>query len=242
MALGRCVRLTQGQLNIFCHFLNFIKLGGWAGIIIKYMRRCQICNTELKTEYKYCAECRKAKKRAYANNRYRLAKERGERQKQYGIGTCVFCGEPFIKNLPTQLGHGVCMRKWRHKTIDDYNQVKRTKDGRATLGRKTVEDLGVAIAPNMHVHHLDENPNNNSLSNLALLSKSHHATLHRRLERAWVVAYAEYREDVKLHWAHIRDLTTDQYFSENEDVLVPVYTTGVLPNQFEIQYIYLFRD
>ena len=86
-----------------------------------------------------------------------------------------------IKNRPDQTTHGKC--KIQHKTVENYNKVSRSKQGN-TMGRQTILDLGFNLQK-MHVHHVDENPENNSLSNLWIISKKNHASLHRFLEKQW---------------------------------------------------------
>ena len=146
---------------------------------------CQICKCELTKGYKYCEDCRKAKKREYVRNRYKEMKQRGEKRKRYGIGICIYCGKKFILNHPEQLGHGNCRIKHVRKTVDNYNNVKRSNSGN-TLGRQTILNLGFTLTYTMVIHHKDEDPNNNKLSNLIILNRKHHASLHRILEKKLV--------------------------------------------------------
>ena len=96
---------------------------------------------------------------------------------RYGTEICIYCGKEFIKNSPIQLGHDSCRKLNIHKTVDKYNHVKRSKTGKATIGRQTILDLGIKIPKSIVIHHLDENPSNNNLSNLILINRSFHAVL-----------------------------------------------------------------
>lgn len=175
------------------------------------MKYCQICGKELTTEYKYCSGCKKARKREYAKTRYKNIIVSGNHLKRYGTGICIYCGKEFTKQRPNQLGHGTCRKNNFHKTVDNYNSVKRTKTGKATIGRQTILDLGIAIPKNMVVHHLDENPNNNVLSNLILLNNSFHASLHRQLEKQWSLLLKDNSSNLENCWNIFRDQITTTY-------------------------------
>ena len=175
------------------------------------MKFCQICGKELTTEYKYCSECKKARKREYAKIRYKNIIVSGNHLKRYGTGICIYCGKEFTKQSPNQLGHGACKKNNFHKTVNNYNSVKRTKTGKATIGRQTIIDLGIVIPKNMVVHHLDENPNNNVLSNLILLNNSFHASLHRQLEKQWSLLLKDNSSNLENCWNIFRDQITTTY-------------------------------
>ena len=109
------------------------------------IRHCQICGCNLTTERKWCESCRKAKKREYAKQHYKDLTNEGIVKIRYGITNCVYCGKEIIKNRPAQDTCYDCYKKHLHKTIDDYNNVKRAKNGKATIGRQTILDLGFQI-------------------------------------------------------------------------------------------------
>lgn len=151
-------------------------------------------------------EEKKAKNREYARKHYEENKKKGIVKKRYGIGICPYCGEEFIKNHPNQLTHKKCLKV--HKTVDDYNKVKRSKNGN-TLGREKIFSLGFMITSKIVVHHLDENPSNNSLSNLLILNRKYHANLHRFLEKNWSLLSKDSNSNLENCWDNLRgQLTT----------------------------------
>ena len=82
----------------------------------------------------------------------------------------------FGKNLEKHPNwKGVCSDKKGHFTI-------KTEEGRVFIHRKVFADaLGIKVSelPQfMHVHHIDGNPANNALDNLALVTAQGHNTLH----------------------------------------------------------------
>lgn len=175
------------------------------------MKYCQICGKKLTTERKYCLECKKQRKRDYAKQRYINIISSGNHLPRYGTDICIYCGKAFIKNSPNQLGHGGCRILNLHKTVDDYNHVKRNKNGNATIGRQTILNLGITIPKFMVVHHLDENPSNNVLPNLIILNKSFHAQLHRQLEKKWSLLLKNNSSNLENCWNIFRDQITTTY-------------------------------
>lgn len=202
-------------------FTNFvIKL-----VIMK--KYCQICGCELAPlKRKWCDSCRKARKREYAKNKYKELIESGQKKKRYGIGICIYCGKELIKNNPTQQAHASCRNQHIHKTVDDYNKVKRTKDGKSTLGRQAILNLGFKLNYNIVVHHKDENPYNNSLSNLILLSRKNHAHLHRFLEANWSLLSKDNNSNLENCWNILRDQLTTTYLETNSANVIKIVDIG----------------
>ena len=188
-------------------------------------RYCQVCGSTLITERKYCSSCKKQQKRNYAKVRYKLLKESSLVLKSYGTTTCIYCGKEVIKNRPNQNTCYSCYKKHRHKTISNYNVVRRTKNGKATIGRQTILTLGFKIS-NMVVHHLDENPNNNSLNNLAILSATNHAKLHRILERNWSLLSKDNNSNLENCWDILRGQLTTAYLETRGANVIKITDIG----------------
>lgn len=205
------------------------------------MNKCIECGCELTTNKKYCSECSKAKKREYAKKRYQEMKEKGIQKKRYGVGICIYCGKEFVKNRPEQLAHGKCKIEHQHKTVDNYNSVKRTKDGYRTIGRDVIYQLGFNLS-NMIVHHIDENPDNNLLSNLMILNKSHHAKLHRLLEKNWSLLSKDNNSNLENCWNILRDQLTKAYLETRSANVVKITDIGQSAAEpLNIDNIYIFE-
>lgn len=183
------------------------------------MRYCKICNKELITEYKYCSDCKKQRKVNIKSRDIKKLIEAGIQPFRYGKSICIYCGKEFTKNSPNQLGHGVCKNTNIHKSVENYNKVKRTRDGKATIGRQTILDLGINIPKTMVVHHLDENPNNNALTNLIIISRSFHSSLHRQLETSWSLLLKDNNSNLENCWKTLRNQITTTYL-ETKNVKV----------------------
>jgi len=141
-------------------------------------KNCIDCGSPEVVERKRCKSC------VLVFNRERVKKYRKKDNPRYGIITCFYCQEKMIKNRPDQIMHGDCKKKMLAEKKIDYNLVPRTKDGKRTAGRDVIFNLGFNLNK-MVVHHIDENPLNNEISNLMIISYSNHAKLHRFLETQW---------------------------------------------------------
>ena len=60
----------------------------------------------------------------------------------------------------------------------------------------------------MIVHHLDENPDNNTITNLLILNRTQHAKLHRYLEKNWSLLLKNNSSNLENCWNNLRDLLT----------------------------------
>ena len=206
------------------------------------MKKCKRCNCDLTSNRMYCEECQKARKREYAKQRYKLMLDEGKQKKRYGIGICIYCGKEFIKNHKDQLGHNKCRIEHLHKTVDNYNSVKRSNKGN-TIGRQTILDLGLEISNNMVIHHRDEDPNNNDYSNLILLNRSNHASLHRILEKNWSLLSKDNNSNLENCWNTLRDQLTTTYLETKSVKVIKIIDIGQSAAEpLNENYIYIFSN
>lgn len=191
------------------------------------IRYCQVCGCELTTERKYCESCRKARKREYAKQHYRSLIESGGVKKRYGMTTCIYCGKEIVKNRPNQDTCFDCFKKHMHKTVENYNKVKRvSRDGKVLMvGRSVLLELGFKLG-NLVVHHIDENPDNNALSNLMVLSNKNHASLHRILEKNWSLLSKDSNSNLEDCWDTLRGQLTTAYLETKGANVIKITDIG----------------
>jgi hypothetical protein len=139
-------------------------------------RFCVDCGKRGVVERKRCGDCAKKFNKERAR-RYYL--KRGA--PHIRIEKCPICNQDMKVWREGQVSHLGC----RLKLVEDYNKIKRSKDGKSTIGRKFVEDMGVIIPKGYVVHHVDGNPSNNDTTNLWILSLKAHSHLHRYLQSQW---------------------------------------------------------
>lgn len=185
---------------------------------------CQRCGAELVSGYKWCSDCKKTRKRIYAKQRYKTMKEAGT-IKRFGTTNCIYCGKIIVKNTRNQEVCIDCYREHHHKSVDNYNTVKRAKNGKATIGRQTVLDLGLII-DKLVVHHINENPNDNRLSNLIVLNRSNHAALHQLLEKNWSLLLKGSSSNLENCWNTLRDQLTTAYLETKSANVIKITDIG----------------
>lgn len=206
------------------------------------VKHCQSCGCELTTEYKWCNSCKKARKREYAKNRYKQLKEEGWIKIRYGITNCIYCGKEIVKNRPNQDTCFDCYKKHHHKTVENYNSIKRTSDGRATIGRQTILNLGFKLNK-LVVHHIDENLNNNNLSNLMILNRKEHASLHRFLEKNWSLLSKDSNSNLENCWNILRGQLTTAYLETKSANVIKIIDIGQSAAEpLNENYIYIFPN
>lgn len=160
---------------------------------------CIDCGNPETTERRRCKECNLIYNREKVRNYYERLKKSGKKRKRYGIINCCICKEEMIRNRPNQVAHGRCKK---NDNIIDYNKNKRDKTG-MMLGKRIVVDLGIKIPKGIIVHHVDENPINNSYKNLVIMSSENHGRLHKFLKEQWVINKGVYGDKLDSVWKKI---------------------------------------
>jgi len=223
--------------TIFYIFAKVIKK------IQNMVKHCQSCGCELTTEYKWCEACRKERKREYVKTRYKNIITSGNNLKRYGTTTCIYCGKEIIKNKPNQNTCFKCYKQHHYKTVENYNSIKRTKDGKATIGRQTILQLGFKLTYNMIVHHIDENPNNNVISNLMILNRKNHGQLHKILGNNWSLLSKGSSSNLENCWNILRgQLTTAYLETKNANVIKITDIEQSAAESLNEEYIYIFSQ
>ena len=161
-------------------------------------KSCIDCGKDGTIERKRCAVCLKTYNNNRAKQNYNNLKKAGKKKNRYGVINCCVCKEEMIKNHPNQVAHGKC----KVRNTVSYNNHKRDKTG-MMIGRRIVVDLGIKIPNGIVVHHIDENPLNNSFKNLMIISVKNHAKLHSFLKEQWVINKGIYGEKLDSVWRKI---------------------------------------
>jgi hypothetical protein len=195
------------------------------------MKLCIDCNKNVSVERKRCKEC------VVIYNRLRVKQYHKKDKPRYGIIKCDVCNENLIKGRPNQTKHGKCKTP---RSID-YNKVERSNKGN-TIARQVIIDYGFNLNYNLVIHHKDENPSNNSLSNLFILSRSNHAKLHRFLEKQRSLLEKSISSNLENCWNSLRDqLTTTWLETTNVNVIKITDIGQSAAEPLNIKSIYIFN-
>lgn len=197
---------------------------------------CIDCNKNVSVERKRCKEC------VLIYNRERVKKYYKKDKIRYGISACIFCGKDMIKSRPTQTYHQAC--KIQHKTVENYNHVPRSKNGN-TEGRQKVIGLGFSLTKNLCVHHVNENPTDNRLSNIWIISRKNHALLHRFLEKQWSLLRKLNGSNLENCWDSLRDQLTKTWLEitgVNVIKITDIGQSAAEPLNENIIYIFEYEE
>jgi len=193
---------------------------------------CIDCNEKVSIERKRCKEC------VLIYNRLRVKKYHKKDKPRYGIIECDVCKQPLIKGRPEQTTHGKC--KTIHKTVENYNNVSKSNIGN-TKARQIVLDLGFKLNKNMCIHHIDENPKNNILSNFWIVNRKNHASLHRFLEKQWSLLKKFNSSNLENCWDSLRDQLTTTWLETTGVNVIKITDIGQSAAEPLVEdYIYIF--
>lgn len=185
---------------------------------------CKECgSTECIKHRRYCLSCYKKYQQLKAKRYYPIMKAK----RQASTSICKICGNSFCN-------HG---RKDRTVCKDCYMQSKQTgyiPHNYKMIGAKPEHRviaetiLGRTLTYQEVVHHIDENPRNNNLDNLIILSRSDHAKLHIFLR----IQRVAYEKSIGKHSANCwNSLRVSQTTTWLETTSVKVIKLWELANQ-----------
>lgn len=178
------------------------------------MKQCIDCGSLQVVERRRCKEC------AQILNRERVKQYHKKDKIRYGIVNCSICGEKLIKGRPNQVAHGRC----RRKTVENYNNVTRVFTN--TIGRQTILNLRFKLTPKMVIHHVNENPEDNRLMNLWIISRSNHNSLHRFLQQNWSLFLKENGSNSENCWNNLRDQLTTTWLETTSVNVIKITDIG----------------
>lgn len=168
-------------------------------------RVCINCGKIGVKERKRCADCAKE----YNRQRMKILYDK-QGKYYYDIIPCAICKEPMKVWRKDQVTHIHCRYKLNGHYEDKFSNVHH-------LVRKLLKSWSVEVPIHYAVHHIDENPDNNTLENLCLLSVSNHNLFHRKLQQdfaAWC------NGDKSITWEDTKISITQTWFKEHMDDII----------------------
>jgi hypothetical protein len=198
------------------------------------MKTCIDCGNSGVVERRRCKQC------VLLHNRQRVKKYHRKNKPRYGIINCSLCGEQMIKNRPTQHAHGKCRKKVIAEKSVNYNKVRRANP-KETVGRNVITSLGLNVKY-LVVHHIDENPDNNVLSNLMIISRSNHGKLHRYLDNHWSLFKKLDSSNSENCWDTLRGQLTTTWLETTGVKVIKITDIGQSAAEpLNKDYIYIFE-
>jgi hypothetical protein len=142
---------------------------------------CKNCDSpDLVKDRKICKECnRKRVKEHY--------KKHGKKCRSEPNSVCKACKKNFISWRKTQVICGDCYRESLNTGFRNNQYLYNPKQSDHQHRRIAELLLGRKLDKNEVVHHVDENPKNNQINNLWVLSRHNHGKLHKFLRLQKVI-------------------------------------------------------
>lgn len=142
---------------------------------------CKNCDSpDLAKGRRICKQCNNDR----AKHHYAI---HGKRCRSVPNSECKACNQPFHRWRETQVICGKCYKD-SLQTGFKNNQYIFIPKSSGHMHRRIAEDLlGRKLDKNEVVHHVDENPKNNSIENLWVLSRHNHVLLHKFLRLQKVI-------------------------------------------------------
>lgn len=170
---------------------------------------CIDCGSKDVIERRRCKECVK-KYNSDKSKKYYKEKGKKRRKQKLPKAICPICNKEMIMWRRDQMSHLSC----RPKVVNDYNKVPRSKKG-TMLVKELLLEHGITIPKGYVIHHLDENPWNNNPTNLWILSRGLHNSLHRKLQYQRSLWLKDHNNKDENCWGIIRNHITTTCLETN---------------------------
>ena len=121
---------------------------------------------------------------------------------------CLACKQNFRAFRKKSFLCPKCYKESRTKDVMSSNNYVPGKPNKRQHRLIAEDVLGRILGFNEVVHHVDEDPKNNSLDNLWVMSRKNHGNLHRFLEVQRVIWEKSYNEKSVNCWEVVRVLQT----------------------------------
>jgi hypothetical protein len=193
------------------------------------MKECIIenCNCEADKGRRYCHKHflqRKAKQR-------KERKERGLKVRTTWTKQCEVCGDNF-ESFNRERGRFCpkCWNKIKHSgsnTNNNYSYIPKQEKNKCWEHRRIAEQvLNRKLNTNEVVHHLDENPKNNKLTNLIVISRKVHTSLHQFLKIQGVILEGSKNENNENCWDNLKVPMTTAWLETTDAKVLKLWEIG----------------
>lgn len=184
--------------------------------------KCIECNQDRDVGRKMCRPCYLKHKRSVEKERY---KKKGQRTY---LKICAACKKDFLAWQKKQLFCIYCHKlklklAAESKNTNNYVFVS----GGTTQHRKIAEEiLGYKLSYNMVVHHVDDDPKNNSINNLMVMDRRTHGRLHQYLDYQRVIIEKSMNENCGNCWKTLIVPMTTAWLETTSAKVIKIWEIG----------------
>jgi hypothetical protein len=188
------------------------------------MKVCKSCgSSDLGNNWNLCKSC----KCKYMKEYY-LRRGKKRREDNTPKSTCVKCGSVILLWRKNQQFCKSCVSF----TTSEYGNVTNTYEcggggGYSFKHRRIAESvINRKLLCNEIVHHIDENPNNNDVTNLLVMSRRNHGKLHKFLQTYRVELEKSNYENLENCWKTLRDSATKTWLETTGVRVIKMWDIG----------------
>lgn len=184
---------------------------------------CSNCGNARDKGRRLCASC-------FTEHKRRIEKDRRETQGRYnyGVAKCELCSkeiklwrrtQTLCKDCSSNLGSTSSVVS---KTTNNYDMIG-NRTAQNVIAEKT---LGRKLFDHEVVHHMDENPRNNELNNLLVISRVMHGKLHQYLKKQRVILERSSNENLENCWDILRVPMTTAWLETTNAKVIKLWEIG----------------
>jgi len=186
---------------------------------------CKVCGEPRIAERALCKEHNNERARIYYSN---LGEDKRIR---YGFTLCCGCGKNLKKGRPNQTHCKKCTHRSTSVHFPDgvSNKYSLTKGSGKDAFQHRVFVSGLLnrkLEAYEHIHHIDENPNNNSVHNLIVLINKDHAKLHAYLRKIRAGLEKSNLENLENCWDTLRASATTTWLETAGVKVIKMWEIG----------------
>lgn len=173
---------------------------------------CKVCGAPRNLGRRLCKKCNN--KRVNSRPRYKWTK------------LCEICGQSYEAWGTAQKLCISCYKDTRKTISKANNNYLYDTRGRCQHRNLAEEILGRKLTYNEVIHHVDENPKNNDLTNLMILSRSNHTKLHHFLGVQRVIWEKSQNEKDVNCWEAMRVMQTTAWLEITGAKVIKLHEFG----------------
>lgn len=159
--------------------------------------KCKKCSQPRQKGRGICIKCNALRVKEYYLSQ-------GKEKRKAKKAKCLGCGKLFTKWRSCQVTCPTCYKKSNNFSQVSNQYIFTNKIGRTEHRDIAEKIIGRLLTYNEVVHHVDENPKNNSLENLWIISRYLHGKLHAYLKLQRVIWEESQNENQVNCWDSLR--------------------------------------
>lgn len=180
---------------------------------------CKECGGPREVGRKLCRPC----------NLERLKRGMEGKPRYMWLKVCVACKKEFNAWRKIQTMCSSCykdMNRIKASHICTNNYILFKQPGKTEHRHKAETLLGRKLQTNEVVHHLDENPKNNEVTNLIILTRQMHGRLHQYLDLQRVILEKSGNENIENCWNNLRVPMTTAWLETTSAKVIKLWEIG----------------